>query len=73
MSSGFNCYLSQVKLTVDGYEHGPCGKHWGVGKPLYKMDIKMADFWKTAHLRADDREDAKKKVLKQYPKALFFI
>lgn len=73
MAAVVHCYLNQIKLTVGGYEHGPCGKYWGVGEPLYKAEIKMGDFWKTTHLRAQDRELAKEKVLKEYPKALFFL
>lgn len=67
-----NCYLKRIKLTKDGYECGSLGRYWGKGDPLYQVDLKEKDFWKTTHLRANDREDAKKKVLKDYPKALFF-
>lgn len=73
MSAVVHCYLNQIKLNVLGYEHGPCGKYWGVGDPLYRAEIKTPDQWKNTHLRAKTREDAKTEVLKIYPNALFFL
>jgi hypothetical protein len=67
-SSPVRFYLSRVPLNSGGYDSG--GAYWGLGRPVYQA--KQVDGPDEFFLRAADREDAKAKIIKDYPNASFY-
>lgn len=73
-------YLRHVPLVYDGaYDQG--GAYWGCGTPLYVAythvhevhgEDEYNDYYAEIYIRADDREEAKKLLLEDYPHAKFF-
>ena len=61
-------YLRRVRINSGGY--CPKGTYFGIGRPLYWAAD--ADGEVDFVIRADDREDAKLEVLRDYPNATFF-
>lgn len=69
----YRFHLARVYLNSGGYDRG--GAYWGFDAPLYQAwaesgDDGVADV--EMFLRAYDREDAKAKVLANYPNARFY-
>jgi len=70
-------YLERIRLNNGGYDEG--GAYWGCGLPLYLLreaDLppheKRPSDLVCEYLRASDRDDAKARVIAQYPNATFF-
>lgn len=58
----------RVNLDSGGYDDG--GAYWGIGLPLYCIQSNCGNV--ECYWRANNRENAKKKVSFAYPKAKFF-
>ena len=66
--SGPRVYLTRERLDRGGYTSW--GQYFGLGVPLYRFstDDGEIDGW----VRAADREKAKEKIWRDYPRAIFF-
>ncbi len=58
--------LFRVRLDSGGYDTG--GVYWGIGNPLYCC---IGDEFEV-YRRATDREDAKRKLLAEFPDLTFY-
>ena len=58
--------LFRVRLDSGGYDSG--GAYWGFGNPLY---CAMGEEFER-YLRANDREDAKARLLAEFPDLKFY-
>ena len=61
------CHLQRVTLIDGGYDQG--GAYWGIGLPLYVAQDKEGHLF---FLHANDREDAKAKLLQKFPTINFY-
>lgn len=61
-------HLERVRLNKGGYDTD--GSYWGTGLPLYYYTCEERCLYK--YIRAYDREDAKRIIMKEYPSARFF-
>jgi hypothetical protein len=60
-------YLHKVPLDSGGYDRG--GAYWGAPGTLYEVIDQEGEGY---FLRAWSREEAKQKVLEEYPEAKFY-
>ena len=65
---GGRLYLRRIRLNSGGYDRN--GTYFGHGRPLFWCA--SADGAIDRMTRADDREDAKRLMLEEYPNARFF-
>lgn len=64
---GDRLQLFRIRLNAGGYDAG--GAYWGLGKPLYCVMDGDGDH---DFFRAKDRDDAKAKILADWPDAKFY-
>lgn len=60
-------HLRRIQLDSGGYDKG--GAYWGIGSPLYEVIDQEGNGF---ILRAFNRSDAKKQILKDFPDVKFF-
>ena len=75
ISSERKFFLRRVRLNQGGYDNN--GQYFGVGAPpLYEYSSEWEAggevLYECDHLRASNREEAKKIILKDYPDAKFY-
>jgi hypothetical protein len=58
--------LFRVRINSGGYDDG--GAYWGIGRPLFCCRGENFE----AYRRADDREDAKRILLAEFPDLKFY-
>jgi hypothetical protein len=61
--------LVRVRLNSGGYDHR--GVYFGVDQPLYHFEH-VENYMISGRLRANNREDAMRKVRLDYPEARFY-
>lgn len=66
--SGPRVYLRRERLDRQGYTSW--GRYFGAGRPLFRFwtDDGEIDDW----VRANDREEAKERIWREIPNAIFF-